>query len=151
MTSIVSNILFSFFISFSPSTPCPPDPFDAYPCARFCWLGPLVDHMEWTANADADADADAMQGQPRLLPLSCWVFLMPTRWPPPSAAHELGYLIIDPLPSFPGRPFKGVERGSQNKSPRLVSNKQGEGTTSSTRIPGDPTIPKLDRSRLDSL
>lgn len=60
------------------------------------------------------------------LPPSCWVFLMPTGWPPRRVqGMSWGILLPPPLPSFPGRPFKGVERGSQNKSPRLVSNKQG--------------------------
>lgn len=48
MTSIVSNILVSFFFFFSfPSSPCarlvPPDPVDAYPSARFL-VGSRLDH-----------------------------------------------------------------------------------------------------------
>lgn len=68
--------------------------------------------------------------------------LMLARWTPPPAAHELGYLIV-PLPSFPGRPFQGVERASQNKSPRLVSNKQGgkqHPTPSSQARPDNPKV-----------
>lgn len=44
MTSIVSNILISFFfLAFLfPLHALSPDPVDAYPFARFCWLGPSL-------------------------------------------------------------------------------------------------------------
>lgn len=119
MTSIVSNTLLSFFFSFSFS-----------PCASLvpriqsmhirplgsCWLSTILVHHLGCAHAGADCNA-----RPTSLPS---LLLLGVLMPPgePRRAVRMGSGVVQPilcdLPPFPGRPFKGVERGSQNKSPR---------------------------------
>lgn len=126
MTSIVSNVLssspcFAFLFSL-----ClwPPDPVDAHPPARFCWLGPCS--STWKTHADATA----MQGQ---------IFWCPPGGPP-----------VVPAPLSPGAPSRVWNVEVKTKVPDRYQTSRGARQHPKPPSPGDPTISKLDRSRLDS-
>lgn len=165
MTSIVSNILsflppFFFFFSFSFLRPClvPRIISIAYPSARFCWLGPSFHHLECKCKCRRRCKAKARQDKANLasffLPSSFFAgYLHATGWFPSSGGHGMGgctALFYPPPPLSPGAPSRVWNVQVKTKVPDRYQTSRGVNNFQNPH-PGDPTIPKLDRSRLDSL
>lgn len=132
MTSIVSNILsflppfFFFFFFFSSSVSGSPDHLDCISVRSVLLARALFppSGVQMQMQTQMQGKGKARQGQPRFLLPSflffCWLFPCHRVVPVVRRAWDgwLYSLILSPTSPFPGRPFKGVERASQNKSPR---------------------------------
>lgn len=142
MTSIVSNILVSFFcLSFAHPRLVPGSSRCISARSLLLARSSLRPHgMQMHTQTQTQTQTQCKPNHASFLSFAG--YFDARQVDPAAAAHELGYLIV-PLPSFPGRPFQGVERASQNKSPRLVSNKQGgkqHPTPSHPRRPDNPKV-----------